>query len=41
MEIQVRYITRGPRRYEVKSRLFEQIVDVLQGGKTPRSEPAS
>src|SRR5438309_2322261 len=29
LEVQVRYITRGPRRYEVKSRLFRQIVDVL------------
>jgi small-conductance mechanosensitive channel len=29
LEIQVRYIARGPQRYEVKSRLFRQIVDVL------------
>jgi small-conductance mechanosensitive channel len=35
LEIQVRYITRGPQRYEVKSRLFRQIVDVLHEGKTP------
>jgi small-conductance mechanosensitive channel len=32
LEIQVRYITRGPQRYEVKSRLFRQIVDVLHEG---------
>ena len=35
LEIQVRYITRGPQRYEVKSRLFRQIVEVLHEGKTP------
>ena len=35
LEIQVRYITRGPQRYEVKSRLFRQIVEVLYEGKTP------
>jgi small-conductance mechanosensitive channel len=34
LEIQVRYIARGPQRYEVKSRLFRQIVDVLHGAKT-------
>jgi len=33
LEVQVRYITRGPRRYEVKSRLFRQIVDVLRAGQ--------
>jgi len=31
--VQDRYITRGPRRYEVKSRLFRQIVDVLRAGQ--------
>ena len=31
LEIQVRYLTRGPQRYEVKSRLFRQIVEVLHG----------
>jgi small-conductance mechanosensitive channel len=35
LEIQVRYITRGPQRYEVKSRLFRQIVDLLHEGKAP------
>ena len=39
LEIQVRYITRGPQRYEVKSRLFRQIVDVLHEAKTAGSEP--
>jgi hypothetical protein len=34
LEVQVRYIARGPERYEVKSRLFRQIVDVLHEGKT-------
>jgi small-conductance mechanosensitive channel len=34
IEIQVRYITRGPHRYEVKSRLFRQIVDVMHETKT-------
>jgi small-conductance mechanosensitive channel len=34
LEIQVRYIARGPERYEVKSRLFRQIVEVLHEGKT-------
>jgi hypothetical protein len=38
LEIQVRYITRGPQRYEMKSRLFRQIVDVLHEGKTPGRE---
>jgi len=41
LEVQVRYITRGPQRYEVKSRLFRQIVDVLHQGKTPGSETAT
>ena len=39
LEIQVRYIARGPERYEVKSRLFRQIVDILHEGKTAVSEP--
>ena len=30
LEVHVRYITRGPRRYEVKSRLFKEIVGMLQ-----------
>jgi small-conductance mechanosensitive channel len=29
VEVQVRYITRGPQRYEVKSRLFKEIVDLI------------
>ena len=41
LEIQVRYITRGPQRYEMKSRLFRQIVDVLHEEKTPGRETAS
>jgi small-conductance mechanosensitive channel len=31
LEVQVRYITRGPQRYEVKSRLFREIVGLLSG----------
>ena len=31
LEIQVRYITRGPQRYQVKSRLLGKIVDLLRG----------
>jgi small-conductance mechanosensitive channel len=34
LEVQVRYIARGPQRYEIKSRLFRQIVDVLHTAKT-------
>jgi small-conductance mechanosensitive channel len=30
VELHVRYITRGPQRYEVKSRLFREIVNVLR-----------
>jgi len=30
LEVHVRYITRGPRRYEVKSQLFKEIVGMLQ-----------
>ncbi|MCX6628256.1 MAG: hypothetical protein NTW28_11585 [Candidatus Solibacter sp.] len=41
LEIQVRYITRGPQRYEVKSRLFRQIVEVLPKGKTTDRETAT
>jgi small-conductance mechanosensitive channel len=41
LEIQVRYITRGPQRYEVKSRLFRQIVDVLHAAKTVGPEKAT
>jgi len=33
VEVHVRYITRGPQRYEVKSQLFRRIVDILQAGK--------
>jgi small-conductance mechanosensitive channel len=32
LDVHVRYITRAPSRYEVKSRLFEEIVEVLQQG---------
>jgi small-conductance mechanosensitive channel len=39
LEIQVRYITRGPQRYEVKSRLFRQIVDILHEAKTAGRDP--
>jgi small-conductance mechanosensitive channel len=31
LDVHVRYITRGPQRYEVKSRLFKEIVGMLQG----------
>ena len=30
MDVHVRYITRAPLRYEVKSKLFEAIVELLQ-----------
>ncbi|HKA01120.1 MAG TPA: mechanosensitive ion channel domain-containing protein [Candidatus Solibacter sp.] len=30
LEVQVRYITRGPQRYEVKSRLFREIVGLMR-----------
>ena len=33
LEVHVRYITRGPQRYEVKSRLFKAIVGLLHQGK--------
>jgi len=33
LEVHVRYITRGPQRYEVKSRLFREIVEILHEGK--------
>jgi small-conductance mechanosensitive channel len=32
LEVHVRYITRGPQRYEVKSRLFHEIVGLLAAG---------
>jgi len=48
LEVQVRYITRGPQRYEVKSRLFREIVQMLhkpagtaaQVLGAPETEPA-
>jgi small-conductance mechanosensitive channel len=30
LEVQVRYITRGPERYEVKSRLFKEIIELMR-----------
>jgi siroheme synthase (precorrin-2 oxidase/ferrochelatase) len=33
LEVQVRYITRGPQRYEMKSRLFKEIVGLLSGAR--------
>jgi small-conductance mechanosensitive channel len=36
IDVQVRYITRGPQRYEVKSRLFKDIVALLH---TPAALP--
>lgn len=30
LEVQVRYITRGPERYEVKTRLFKEIVELMR-----------
>lgn len=45
LEANVRYITRAPQRYEVKSRLFEAIVDLLHkspaGSATVLSRPTS
>ena len=45
LEANVRYITRAPQRYEVKSRLFEAIVDLLHkspaGSATVLSQPTS
>jgi hypothetical protein len=29
LEVHVRYITRGPQRYEMKSRMFQEIVGLL------------
>lgn len=34
LEVQVRYITRGPDRYEVKSRLFKEIVELMRKSPT-------
>jgi hypothetical protein len=34
LEVHVRYITRGPRRFEVKSGLFKKIVEVMHGSQT-------
>ena len=34
LEVQVRYITRGPQRYEVKSRMFKEIVGLLQAAES-------
>ena len=34
LDVHVRYITRGPQRYEVKSRLFREIVGLLHGRAT-------
>ncbi len=34
LEVQVRYITRGPERYEVKSRMFKEIVELLRVGES-------
>jgi hypothetical protein len=39
LDVVVRYITRGPLRYEVKSRLFQAIVALLHTGGT--GEPAA
>ena len=37
LEVNVRYITRAPQRYEVKSRLFEAIVQLLHTGSSSQS----
>ena len=37
--VNVRYITRAPQRYEVKSRLFQAIVELLQKPATPAVNP--
>jgi small-conductance mechanosensitive channel len=37
LEVSVRYITRAPRRYEVKSRLFSEIVEMM---RNPAEAPA-
>jgi hypothetical protein len=39
LEVFVRYITRAPQRYVVKSRLFQQIVPLLRGGATTAAAP--
>jgi len=36
LEVHVRYITRGPERYEVKSRLFREIVELMAGSDTAK-----
>jgi hypothetical protein len=40
LEVVVRYITRAPQRYEVKSRLLQAVVDLVHkqiAGVAPRS----
>ncbi|HYM10385.1 MAG TPA: mechanosensitive ion channel domain-containing protein [Bryobacterales bacterium] len=39
LDVIVRYITRAPQRYEVKSRLFQSIVDLLHKPTTPATNP--
>ncbi len=41
LEIVVRYITRAPRRYEVKARLFQLIVDLLRQPVSAAGQPAT
>ncbi len=40
LDVNVRYITRAPQRYQVKSRLFEKIVEVLQPNSVKPQEQA-
>src|SRR5215831_17915389 len=39
LQANVRYITRGPERYEVKSRLFREFVKLLAGDQSPEARP--
>jgi small-conductance mechanosensitive channel len=40
LEVHIRYITRGPQRYEMKSRLFREIVGLLSTGGTSAQQSA-
>jgi hypothetical protein len=40
LEVVVRYITRAPQRYTVKSKLFQEIVDLLHKPARSEAEPA-
>jgi small-conductance mechanosensitive channel len=41
VEVKVRYITRAPERYNVRTRLYQAVVDLLQGKKAPATTLAA